>query len=603
MRILRLGIRGFLSFSDEEQVIKLKKLGQVLIEGENRDDPSVANNGAAKSAIIEAILWCLFGQTMRGVAADAVVHRQSVKGCRVWLEFENEKGEAFKVTRHRKDTENKNKLEFIGPRAGLTSNETSRTQETIIDVVGMDFEIATNAMVFGQERLKSFASMTDRESKSLLDRLIGIDFSDAHERAKLDLRELDAKLMTLQFLDIGELEADVEKAREQATKWNEERKAELDELKEQRSERLLVDVLKARGRWEAARQARRAGEATVALLREAWNKVDRGRVAAQVALDVAQQNKSKVDRLRGATECPTCRAPFDRGAHQRHLEELGEAVEAAETLLAGQTKEASKARLELKNAVAEVAQIGLEEQRQSSLVSEAEAFNARIQGMDRLIEAKLKEVNPHDGVYTRVLNELWAAQKSNAKMKVERRKLKEQKKDLAFVAAMLSDKGTDELPPLKSLVAESIAPFLNERLAYYAKRITGGNFTIIFETQKVIGSGEIREAYKLTAVNQFGAEDYEGASKGEKRKIDMAIFFAFQALAASRAREPVRFVVFDEVLDALDETAQEVMLNLLLDEGKKRETMLVVSQNPELQSFFKRRIKVIKQGGFSTVEQ
>jgi DNA repair exonuclease SbcCD ATPase subunit len=122
---------------------------------------------------------------------------------------------------------------------------------------------------------------------------------------------------------------------------------------------------------------------------------------------------------------------------------------------------------------------------------------------------------------------------------------------------------------------------------------------ITFETQKQLKSGEYRDAYALNAVNQHGASAYEGASGGERRKIDVAVFLALQDLAASRSQEQVRLAIYDEPFDALDETAQETVVELLLDEVQRKDTILVVTHREELKAFFPQRIIVRKEGGSS----
>ena len=72
MRIETVKIENFLGISEAE--LSLDNRGLLLIQGENRDDPSAKSNGAGKSTIPDAISWCLFGKTARGVSSDDVIN-------------------------------------------------------------------------------------------------------------------------------------------------------------------------------------------------------------------------------------------------------------------------------------------------------------------------------------------------------------------------------------------------------------------------------------------------------------------------------------------------------------------------------------------------
>ena len=63
-------LRNYSSYGDYDTIIELDELGLCLITGEVHDgsensDEQKFSNGSGKSSIVEAILWCLFGRTMR----------------------------------------------------------------------------------------------------------------------------------------------------------------------------------------------------------------------------------------------------------------------------------------------------------------------------------------------------------------------------------------------------------------------------------------------------------------------------------------------------------------------------------------------------------
>ena len=59
-----LEVNNFLSIS--KLSINLDNQQMVLIEGINYDSTPIGSNGSGKSSIFDAILWMLFGTTLRG---------------------------------------------------------------------------------------------------------------------------------------------------------------------------------------------------------------------------------------------------------------------------------------------------------------------------------------------------------------------------------------------------------------------------------------------------------------------------------------------------------------------------------------------------------
>ena len=78
--------KNFLSLEDAS--VDLSRLGPTLVTGLNKDSASADSNGAGKSAIIsEALPWCLYGETLRGLPQRDVVRIGSEGGCCVKVDF------------------------------------------------------------------------------------------------------------------------------------------------------------------------------------------------------------------------------------------------------------------------------------------------------------------------------------------------------------------------------------------------------------------------------------------------------------------------------------------------------------------------------------
>ena len=102
-----LTIQNFMSIRNAS--IDLSNRGLILINGVNHDNEALNNNGAGKSSILEALIYVLYGRTIRGLKGDEVVHKIPKKNTKVSLEVIDDDGVKYLITRYRKHSTNKNK--------------------------------------------------------------------------------------------------------------------------------------------------------------------------------------------------------------------------------------------------------------------------------------------------------------------------------------------------------------------------------------------------------------------------------------------------------------------------------------------------------------
>jgi DNA repair exonuclease SbcCD ATPase subunit len=148
---------------------------------------------------------------------------------------------------------------------------------------------------------------------------------------------------------------------------------------------------------------------------------------------------------------------------------------------------------------------------------------------------------------------------------------------------------------------DNVAPFLNEKAAYYSKYLTKGNIEISFQTQRELSSGDAKDEFRVVANNVYGAEDYAGGSGGEQQKIDVCVALALQALGASRVHSSVNIGLFDEIFESLDDASVDCVMDLLQEETKTRSSTFVITHLASLKAMFPSRILVVKEDGISTI--
>ncbi|KAI0883751.1 P-loop containing nucleoside triphosphate hydrolase protein [Annulohypoxylon maeteangense] len=138
----------------------------------------VGHNGAGKSTIIEAIVWCQFGQCIRGgLGVNDVVNDVAKKNCNVRLTFAN----GYTISRFRKHAEFRNGVivekdgviqsQFEGPDA-------KSTQASIDSLLGVDFDTFIRIVLLGNESAPSFLNSNPLQKRQLIELVLGLEVLD-----------------------------------------------------------------------------------------------------------------------------------------------------------------------------------------------------------------------------------------------------------------------------------------------------------------------------------------------------------------------------------------------------------------------------------------
>lgn len=178
MRLKLIDIDYFGSYG-EEVILPLENRGLVLVLGDNRDSGG-GSNGAGKSFLIDALQWCLFGKTQRGLLADEVKNRNSDEGAWVCVELQvNNKDYIIERYRDRFDVGGSGVRVYSGDaRHEYTKASVNETNKFIQELIGMDFDLFNDTVVITGDRVSKFITGTDSERKKVLSKILRYDELD-----------------------------------------------------------------------------------------------------------------------------------------------------------------------------------------------------------------------------------------------------------------------------------------------------------------------------------------------------------------------------------------------------------------------------------------
>lgn len=204
-----LHIRNFLSYGNNLTKIKLDFDTPTLIVGQNHDsivEGQIDSNGAGKSAILNAIAFCLYDKTISDIEKADIVNNINNKNMEVAIIF-SVNGVHYKVERYRK-----NKLKGgDGVRIFSNTNNATFTEEHdktpdsvqnsnrfIEEIIGMPFEIFSRIVLFSATYEPFLSLPSSHASKAnqrdIIEELFGL--TELSRKAET-LKEMISKQKTL----------------------------------------------------------------------------------------------------------------------------------------------------------------------------------------------------------------------------------------------------------------------------------------------------------------------------------------------------------------------------------------------------------------------
>ncbi len=636
MKILNLEIKNFLGI--ETAFIDFSKSsGLTLIEGVNKDSSTASSNGAGKSSIFEGLLWALYGVTKRGLKGDEVINRHMLKkGCLVSAEFISGVVR-YKVTRSRGCDGGGAVLKLEADGVDITKGVMKETQVLLEDVIKISQVVFEKAVYFGQEDMKSFASLTDKELKQVFEEALGLlVFSEGELKVKGYVSALNNETLFV-TRDIEGIDSKCEIANLKVSSVDKR----IEDLEASHEDRLF-EIAKEIGRMELEKAdlvkidppAEIEGLLDVGALDMKLSQLNMlyERLVAKHSAErdglISKKSEAgsllkylngKMEDLKNSAgmvgnKCKECGRPYSEGEIAEYVRLLKNDIKGRSDVFSKVQAEVKEGDIKEKGLVKFFTPVKEEIERISKAISDfkvrsvlakqaEETRVARIGRVEADIEGRrsliIDLVSRKDADHLTLTKE---KTKHEADIAVDGRvkdsllvKLTEIEEKLHIAKMLLEILGNQGA---KSYVFDSITPELNRAIALNMS-ILDPDIEIELSTMKKLKSGELREKFEICVNNRNGAAEYKGNSGGEKGKIDIAISLALNDLMRTMSSD-VGVCFFDEPFENLDVEASESVIELL--KGIKEENVFVTSHNSAIKDLITNKIKVVKEGGMARIE-
>jgi len=641
MKFTELKITNFLALT--EASLRLDDRGLVLVEGKNTINPSAKSNGAGKSSIMDALCWCWFGTTARGVTGDDVINRTAKKGTSVSSTV-LDNNITYTATRHRKHKTGKNSLQ-ITMNDGLTDTDLTKgtdklTQEVARKIIGASLDVFTGSIYAGQEKMPDLPAMTDKALKLLIEEAAGITLlEEAYQKAREGFNAIKAKVEKAQGVvdqtvqKLGWVDGQIVNTTNQVDVWATNHTTKVAALKQRAVSEVLTPLKQVTADIAAAattgdlsaaisacdqkisavsgeQQQMTQLEGAVISAQGNVNNADRRQSATERDIQLCNKALQDVDKKIG-TPCSECSRPITISEIAAARQAAQNALTAAEEKGLLEAKECREARHALKEAIAardafketltDLTAVGAERNSlhlQMAQSNRLETQKVRLtedgHRIKKEIVALSSEENPHLATLDRLEKEHVSA--------LESHKDAEKERDLLMTQLAVEQEVVKIYGPagVRARVLDDITPYLNAQTAKYLSVLTDDSIDATWSTVQMDSRGNPKERFAIDVTSMKDAGKFDGFSGGEKRKIRVACALALQDLVSTRATKPIDLFLADEVDDALDDAGLERLISVLEEKVKDRGSVFVISHNP-LRDWISQVVTVEKTAKGSTI--
>lgn len=584
LNLKELTMRNFLSVGNVTQTVNLLNPGITVIMGENRDvGGSSSRNGVGKTTMAQALSFVLFGTALTNIKKDNLINKTNQKGMIVSLTFERD-GKKYRIERGRKP----NLLKWYVDEQSITSpdkdeaqGESKWTQMEIERVLGFNHEIFQNIVVLSTEIIP-FLKLPAAAQRSIIENLLGITtLSEKAEVLKGLIREtkdsitreeIRIKSVTDSNVKIQQTIDDLEK---KSQKWLDDHMENIQNIEEQLRELLGLDIDE-----EIAQHDRLAKLKTLtATLKQLATSEKSLEKQLQTNIQLLEGMVGDVEAVRSRS-CPTCGSTLHDN-HQTIMESLvgREREMNGQILRLGEELDgilSQKVALE-----GEIASLGNPKPHYRSLDS-AYQHRATVERLEASLERERGTGNPFLEQISTLKRE--GIQEVDYTAVNDLVKLRDHQE---FLLKLLTNKDSF----IRKKIIDQNLQYLNHRLSSHLEKFSFPH--------------SVRFLNDLTVdISLMGRDmDYDNLSSGERKRVILALNFAFRDVWES-LNENLNLLFLDEQVDSgLDQTAIEAAWNLMNTYSRDRgKSVYLISHREELVNKATNILKVVKEGGFTTIQ-
>jgi DNA repair exonuclease SbcCD ATPase subunit len=559
--------KNFVSTGNLFTEIDLARSKSTLIVGEN---------GAGKSTILDALSFSLYGKPFRNINKPQLINAITQKNLMVEVEFDVGPNE-YLIKRGLKP----GLFEIYQNGTLMNQDSATRDYQEYLEknILKLNHKSFNQIVVLGSANFIPFMQLPAGTRRQVIEDLLDIQiFSTMNTLLKEKIQSNKEDIVTIGF----EMKSISDKI-EMHKKHLETLRTNNDELIKQKLT-ALENIITSKN--EAVAEIKKY-EVLNTTAEDSIDDKDKAQKRFNQLEDLRTQVASKLIKLRkdvkfftDNNDCPTCKQGIQDG-HKHDIIEKNTTqindIESGSELL---HKEFIAAMDRITEIQGINKQIGENNKKISELNTKVAMWNNFEADANKEIEDLKKSVGHSDDQNTD-LQTLKTSLKDAIKKKEE---LTKEKQVLDVAASLLKDSG------IKTRIIRQYIPIINQLINKY---LSAMEFFVNFELNE-----NFEEKIKSRFRDEFS---YASFSEGEKQKIDLALLFAWRAVAKLRNSSTTNLLIMDEVFDSsLDSASSDYLLNIL-NTLSGDANIFIISHNEQLHDKFSSVIKFEKHKNFSRI--
>lgn len=543
----------------------------------NKSTLIVGENGAGKSTILDALSFSLYGKPFRSINKPQLINSITQKNLLAEVEFNVGKNE-YLIRRGLKP----GVFEIFQNGTLMNQDSAARDYQEYLEknILKLNHKSFNQIVVLGSANFVPFMQLPAGTRRQVIEDLLDIQiFSTMNTLLKEKIQTNKDDLVTISF----ELKSISDKI-EMHKKHLETLRTNNDEVIKQKHAQLNGIIESKNSALEDIKELERLNveaEDSISDKTKAQKKYEQLEDLGRKVAVKLNNLKKDVKFFENNNDCPTCKQGIQDGHKHDIIEKNNKQIEEIEsgTDLLQQEFNAAMDRL------ADIQSINKKIAENNKKVSELNTKIAMWNGFENDLRKEigsLEQTVSHNDESNIDLQNLKKDLKASITKKED---LSKEKQVLDVAASLLKDGG------IKTRIIRQYIPIINQLINKY---LSAMDFFVNFE---------LNENFEETIKSRFRDEfSYASFSEGEKMRIDLALLFAWRAVAKLRNSSTTNLLIMDEVFDSsLDSGGTDEFIKILNGLTQDTNVFIISHKGDQLYDKFHSVIKFEKHKNFSRI--
>ena len=574
------------------------------------------SNGVGKSAILELVMYGLFGETIRGLNDISKNHSEKFE---LSIEFDDKK-----IVRA------KNKVTVSMEGAETQTGRKTEMQRLINNLIKLDKDILMYTHIFDSE--DTFFKLDDSEKKDIFMKLINVDFLDnlydtvkgtadelrdkrtdkvievyESEIKDIDQVAIEEKKVHTELLAIQKEEQNIKQYMEYKKDLDNKLPKYIDLLEEVRQQKKELSALKSKISGINVQEID-----NTELKKDLHSLLDNiGKYKGEIS-----GLKGKINKMETTNVCPIFENYECEKLTTEHKNKMITEIKANMLVVENNMTTATNSKIEIENKISAQEKSLLE---YNGLMTDFESgkkiYKADKQRMEQLrdelreltrvnagirhykdIKISLQDIRVKQMQYAEIQAKykimLDKKEKLN-KMVIENDIIKKQMEDMDIIKKIFGKDG------LKQFAVSKVVEFLESEINNMVIRIFPEMSIKIITDFNV----EKKNMLKIKIIRKGIESEIKEFSKGERRVFEIIFQIAMYKLFSKFNQQQINIMFFDEAFDSIDDYNKSVVTDILSLLNNEDKTIFIISHDKQMKQYFHKLLVVDSDGDNSWVKK